>query len=784
VKIKNNQFHLLPHHSTVRVTLVSLAVLLFSHSAQAQFNKTAAGPWDYNDTANWTSGVINGNFTAAPAVTLVTVTFAADAVLSTGLNFNFSANNAQRTYALIGSGTDRTITLAGNLTSAGSAGQRTVTIGSTTSGQKLNIDLGGVTRTFLGGSSGYPGVRGLDLLNTVSNGGIATDSTVSGPNQLTLAGNNTYAGGTTLTKGYILNINNGGNSSSNSAIGTGTLTITSSGAGPSAIIDNTSGSAVTLQTNNAQAWDGDFVFADITTRTLAVTHSDLNLGTGAVTLGGATGSRSVTVNSNTLTVGGTISGGRGLSKAGAGTLVLNNTASTYTGISQVSAGILEVSKLADAGLNSSLGAPVASGGNTVLSGTGTLRYVGSGDSTNRALTLSSTPTLDASGSGALLLTSGSNAFGASNSAVTFTLAGTSTANNTYNGNLGNNGSGVIALNKTGTGKWVLSGNTTYSGATTISGGTLQLGAGGTTGKLASTGTIVNNGNLTIDRSNAATQGTDFSAAAITGTGSFTQAGAGTTILNAANTYSGNTTVSGGTLSFGTASLSDTGTVEVASAAFLDLAHGVTDTVDSFKIDGVTQVAGIWGATTSDAPNKTDRITGSGKLSVTNGAGPGSPFATWIATFASITDPAEKTKEADPDKDGLNNLAEFALNGNPADGSANGLTASLLQDTTAPAGKELTYIVATRDGAVFSSGAGGVQSATVSADAVSYKVEGSLDLVFPGSAVSQVSVSNTAPAATGLPDLTGTAWEYHTFRLDASEGLGGKGFLRVVIQQAP
>jgi fibronectin-binding autotransporter adhesin len=443
-----------------------------SSVAFGQFNKTTAGPWNYNDTANWTSGVINGNFTATPGVSLVTVTFAADTVLSTGLNFNFNASNTQRTYALTGSGADRTITLGGNLTVSGSSGPRTVTIGSTTSGQKLNIDLGGVTRTFTGASAGGTGHRGLDLLNTVSNGGIATDSTVSGPNQLTLAGNNTYAGGTTLTRGYILNINNGGNSSSNSAIGTGTLTITSSGAGPSAIIDNTSGSAVTLQTNNAQAWDGDFVFADIGARTVAVTHSDLNLGTGAVTLGGATGSRIVTVNSNTLTVGGTISGGRGLSKAGAGTLVLTNTASTYTGITQVSAGILEVSKLADAGLNSSLGAPVAAGGNTVLSGTGTLRYVGSGDSTNRVLTLSSTPTLDASGSGALLLTSGSNAFGASNSAVTFTLAGTSTANNTYNGNLGNNGSGVVALTKTGTGKWVLSGNTSYSGATNVNAGTL------------------------------------------------------------------------------------------------------------------------------------------------------------------------------------------------------------------------------------------------------------------------------------------------------------------------
>jgi autotransporter-associated beta strand protein len=56
---------------------------------------------------------------------------------------------------------------------------------------------------------------------------------------------------------------------------------------------------------------------------------------------------------------------------------------------------------------------------------------------------------------------------------------------------------------------------------------------------------VNNSNLTINRSDAVTQGTDFSSAAITGTGSLTAAGTGTTTLNAANSYSGATTVNAG-----------------------------------------------------------------------------------------------------------------------------------------------------------------------------------------------------------------------------------------------
>jgi autotransporter-associated beta strand protein len=106
-------------------------------------------------------------------------------------------------------------------------------------------------------------------------------------------------------------------------------------------------------------------------------------------------------------------------------------------------------------------------------------------------------------------------------------------------------SGSGALTQNGSGTLTLSGANTFTGQTTISTGTLQIGAGSTTGKLSASSVIVNNSNLTINRSNAVTQGTDFSSAAITGTGSLTAAGAGTTTLNAANSYSGGTTVNAG-----------------------------------------------------------------------------------------------------------------------------------------------------------------------------------------------------------------------------------------------
>ncbi len=60
------------------------------------------------------------------------------------------------------------------------------------------------------------------------------------------------------------------------------------------------------------------------------------------------------------------------------------------------------------------------------------------------------------------------------------------------------------------------------------------------------------------------------------------------------------------------------------------------------------------------------------------------------------------------------------------------------------GDDLTRIVAVLDGTRFTSGAGAAQTAS------------------------------------GLLDLTGTDWEYKTFKLNSSEGLASLGFIRVYV----
>ena len=101
-------------------------------------------------------------------------------------------------------------------------------------------------------------------------------------------------------------------------------------------------------------------------------------------------------------------------------------------------------------------------------------------------------------------------------------------------------SGTGGVTQLGSGTTILTADNTYTGGTTISAGTLQLGAGGATGGIV--GNVVNNGGLVFNRGNGYAFG-----GVISGTGSVTQQGAGTTVLSGNNSYTGATTVSAGGL---------------------------------------------------------------------------------------------------------------------------------------------------------------------------------------------------------------------------------------------
>ncbi len=138
--------------------------------------------------------------------------------------------------------------------------------------------------------------------------------TMNGSGSFLLGTSNNYTGGTILNSGTLV-------LGSAYAIGSSPLTI-NGGALDSSV------PGLVNAGNNAQAWNADF--------TVNGTQS-LNLGTGAVTV---SASRTLTVNSNILTVGGPIAGGAlNLSLSGNGTLLLTGT-NLLTGNTIVNQGAL------------------------------------------------------------------------------------------------------------------------------------------------------------------------------------------------------------------------------------------------------------------------------------------------------------------------------------------------------------------------------------------------------------------------------------------------------------
>ena len=136
---------------------------------------------------------------------------------------------------------------------------------------------------------------------------------------------------------------------------------------------------------------------------------------------------------------------------------------------------------------------------------------------------------------------------------------------------------------------------------------------------------------------------------------------------------------------------------------------------------------------------------------------------------------------DSDGDGQSNLLEFALGGDAADASALPVTRGVTGDSDSDGTPEFQYLLATRRGAEFGAVGSGALGADI--DGISYRVEGAgnlsdyfEDLVF-------IDRSDTAPAGTGLPDLSGSDWEYVRFRFSAPPS-SGCGFMKVTVTRDP
>ncbi|MEO6752572.1 MAG: autotransporter-associated beta strand repeat-containing protein [Chthoniobacteraceae bacterium] len=474
-------------------------------------------------------------------------------------------------------------TLTGSIaTFAGTIALNQIGTGSTTLTNALNAINGGVTvsnGSLIIGTAVLPSridAAGAAGVSVGTNGVLTLVNLVGNA----MANNITNGiGGTGLVNVNSANTNTLSGILSNG--GAGTLALTQSGAGTTTLTGAntytgaTLVSAGTLQIGNG-ALAGASIANSVTTTVNAGGTLAINLANNETFANNVTDNGAVSaISANSQFLSGVISGSGVLNKSGAGITALSGN-NTYSGVTTISAGILQIGA---GGATGTLGSgPVTDNATltflrsdvstvaNLISGTGVVGQVGGGTTILTAantytgntviqlgtLQIGNGVTLGSSIATSANTTVGAGAALAINLATGETFANAVTDNGAVNGvntgvsvqTLSGNITGAGVLNQNGTGTTILTGANGYAGVTTINAGTLQIGAGATAGTLGG-GNVIDNGALIFNRSDAVTV-----ANAISGSGTLTKNGGGTTTLTGANTYVGVTNVNTGTLQIG------------------------------------------------------------------------------------------------------------------------------------------------------------------------------------------------------------------------------------------
>ena len=265
------------------------------------------------------------------------------------------------------------------------------------------------------------------------------------------------------------------------------------------------------------------------------------------------------------TVSAILAGAGNLAKTTTGTVTLSS-ANTYAGGSTVTAGRLVVGNAAALGVSS--GALAVNGGTLDLGGISVAVGALSG-SAGGVIT-----TANAAGTATL-----TTSFGSGTSSI-------------FGGTIQDNGSGFVALTKTGDGQLTLSAANTYTGATTVSAGILALGVADALSN--STAVTVNGGGLNMASFSDTVASLAITSGSVFGAGTLTAAtyglGGGTVAAN----------LGGGTLNVtGNSTLSG-----LAAATAVNLNAGTLTLVGAGRLTGNAAVSGSSGASLALGGNET------------------------------------------------------------------------------------------------------------------------------------------------------------------------------------
>ena len=419
-----------------------------------------------------------------------------------------------------------------------------VTLGDATNNGALSlsgpITLSGATRQLTVTST-------VTISGTIGDGGNAYGLSKAGNGLLVLSGTNTYSGLTTVSAGTLRAA--GANSTAGSTTLSGGVIQLGNDSALASGTFTLSGGTLSSDGTSARTMSNAVVFSNNATLGHATNNGTL------VLAGSGTGTamRTLTVASD-VRLTGQLSGGLGITKAGAGVLTITNASNSYTGGTTLNAGRIRVGS--DSALGGAAGTVTLFSGALSSDGT-TARSLANGFSVTGNVTLG-----DATDTGALTLTG--NTLLTGNRTITFA------SDVTLTGVLGEQGAGRV-LTKDGTGTFTLANAVSYTGGTVLNAGRIRVGvaaAFGTATTTLNSGALSSDGATERTISNPIAYGGNVTLGNATDTGVLTFTGTQTLTGNRTITVASNVTMSsriadgGNTFGFsksGTATLTLTGT---------------------------------------------------------------------------------------------------------------------------------------------------------------------------------------------------------------------------------